>query len=61
MGGKSMRKPFWTAEQRESTAIPPLSKPTDFPCYYYRTPYFHETLIEQSIHKELFAILPPFK
>jgi len=29
MGEKSMLKPFWIAEQKGSTAILPLSKPTD--------------------------------
>jgi len=61
MGEKSMLKPFWTVEQRESTATPPLSKPMDFPCYHYRTPYFHETLMGQSTHRELLAMLQPYK
>jgi len=60
MGEKSMLKPFWTAELRESTVTPPLSKPTVFPYYHYRTPYSHEMLMGQSTHKEQFAMLQPF-
>jgi len=60
MGEKSMLKPFWIVEQREFTATPPLSKPTDFPYYHYRTPYSHETLMEQSTHKGRFTMLQPF-
>jgi len=48
MGEKSMLKPFWIVEQKESTAILPLSKPTDFPYRHYKTLYSHETLMEQS-------------
>jgi len=48
MGEKSMLKPFWIAEQKESIAILPLSKPMDSPYLHYRTPYSHETLMEQS-------------
>jgi len=50
MGEKSMLKPFWIAEQREFTVIPPLSKLMDFPYYPYKIPYSHETLMERSTH-----------
>src|SRR6266581_65193 len=43
MGEKSMLKPFWTVERKESTVTLPLSRPTDFPYYPYKTPYSHET------------------
>jgi len=60
MGEKSMLKPFWTVEQRESTATPLLSKTMDSPYYHYRTLYFHEMLMEQSTHKARFAMLQPY-
>jgi len=61
MGEKSMLKPFWIAEQKEFTVIPPLSKLMDFPCYPYKTPYSRETLMELSTHKEPFATLRPYE
>jgi len=56
-----MLKPFWTVEQRESTVTPPLSKPMVSPYYLYKTPYSREMLMEQSTHKEPFAMLRPYK